>query len=147
MQHWSGMVPDHEQPRVLIVSADVCGAEPRQYAGLEVYETTTVEAACNALSTVPVDAVLVDLDLPSERGVLFFQLLASMKPAVARIAAAKPNESELVAKLRHEGAIHSAVLRPFGDEQLCFTVHRAIRNAARGRARRRCMLLRASDSK
>lgn len=141
------MDPDREQPRVLIVSADVCGGQPRHYAGLEVYETTNVEAGCSMLSTVQVDAVLVDLDLPRDGGLLFFRLLASTTPTMARIAAAKPNESDLVAKLRHEGAIHSAVLRPFGDELLCFTVHRAIRNAARGRARRRCMLLRASDSK
>ena len=141
------MVSDDEQPRVLIVSADVGAGEPRQYAGLEVFETTNVEAGCTTLSTVQIDAVLVDLDLPGDRGVLFFRLLASTRPTMARIAAAKPTESDLVSKLRHEGAIHSAVLRPFGDEQLCFTVHRAIRTAARGRARRRCMLLRASDSK
>lgn len=141
------MVSGREQPRVLIVSADVRGGDPRQYAGLEAYETTNVEAACTTLSTVEIDAVLVDLDLSGDRGLLFLRLLASTKPTMARIAAAKPNESELVAKLRHEGAIHSAVLRPFGDEQLCFTVHRAMRTAARGRARRRCMLLRASDSK
>ena len=80
------------------------GRHWRGSAGIQTLQAISLNDAITILSDEPVDAVLLDLDLCSERPIDAFRRLQAPAPRTPVILIARPEDTEVAVRLVREGA-------------------------------------------